>query len=149
MNYTGDITFYDKENHVKATIILDHTKEKSFFGSTKRSGKTDDFFGVIYNINDDAFKYQGFHEKKIYDWKHPSKIKDIKDMHGDPICKIEGSWLRNITFDSKEYWKMLDPTIKPHPQLGSKCPLPSDWRYREDLIWLKYKNEAFADAWKK
>ena len=50
MNYTGDITFYDEENRVKATIILDHTKEKSFFGGTRRSGKTDDFTGIIYNI---------------------------------------------------------------------------------------------------
>ena len=44
---------------------------------------------------------------------------------------------------------MLDPKFKPHPQRASKCPLPSDWRFREDLVWLKYKNEPFADAWKK
>ena len=44
---------------------------------------------------------------------------------------------------------MLDNSLKPSPQRGSMSPLPSDWRYREDLIWLKYKNEPFADAWKK
>jgi hypothetical protein len=26
--------------------------------------------------------------------------------------------------------------------------LPSDVRYREDLIWLKNGNEAFAQTWK-
>lgn len=26
--------------------------------------------------------------------------------------------------------------------------LPSDWRYREDLIWLKYGFQEIAAAWK-
>lgn len=29
-----------------------------------------------------------------------------------------------------------------------KDVLPSDWRYREDLIWLKYKYLKIAHAWK-
>jgi len=26
--------------------------------------------------------------------------------------------------------------------------LPSDWRYREDLLWLKYDNKKIAAKWK-
>ncbi len=26
--------------------------------------------------------------------------------------------------------------------------LPSDWRFREDLIWLIYKNKQQANKWK-
>ena len=26
--------------------------------------------------------------------------------------------------------------------------MPSDWRYREDLIWLKYGFQAIAAQWK-
>jgi hypothetical protein len=26
--------------------------------------------------------------------------------------------------------------------------LPSDWRYRDDLIWLKYKHQKIAQKWK-
>lgn len=26
--------------------------------------------------------------------------------------------------------------------------MPSDWRFREDLIWLKYGFEAIAASWK-
>ncbi len=56
MNYTGDITFYDKLGGQKATVIIDHTRQKSgWFGSVKRSGKADDFEGLIYKINQDKF----------------------------------------------------------------------------------------------
>ena len=27
-------------------------------------------------------------------------------------------------------------------------PLPSDWRYREDLLWLLYGDIKMADSWK-
>lgn len=30
----------------------------------------------------------------------------------------------------------------------SEEPLPSDGRFREDLIWLRYGNEEYAQAWK-
>ena len=59
-------------------------------------------------------------------------------MEGEPLCQITGSWLKNVEIDGKEYWKMDE--VRPFPQKCSKNALPSDWRYREDLIWLKYKN---------
>ena len=48
MNYMGDITFWDKTNNRKATVIVDHTKKVNFLGKTKRSGRVDDFEGIIY-----------------------------------------------------------------------------------------------------
>lgn len=65
------------------------------------------------------------------------------------ICNIKGSWLNKIDFDEKTYWTLTDKKYKPWPQRATKNPLPSDWRFREDLIWLKYKNEPYADKWKK
>ncbi len=57
------------------------------------------------------------------------------------ICEIKGSWLNSIEFDGKTYWRLMgDKNSKPAPQRATKNPLPSDWRFREDLIWLKYKN---------
>eukprot|EP00350_Pseudokeronopsis_sp_OXSARD2_P001090 CAMPEP_0170556810 /NCGR_PEP_ID=MMETSP0211-20121228/18792_1 /TAXON_ID=311385 /ORGANISM="Pseudokeronopsis sp., Strain OXSARD2" /LENGTH=53 /DNA_ID=CAMNT_0010867367 /DNA_START=52 /DNA_END=213 /DNA_ORIENTATION=+ len=29
-----------------------------------------------------------------------------------------------------------------------QCLLPSDWRFREDLIWLKYGYQKIAAKWK-
>ena len=48
MNYTGDITFWDKTHNRKATIIIDHTKKVGFLGKAKRTGKLDEFEGIIY-----------------------------------------------------------------------------------------------------
>ena len=65
---------------------------------------------------------------------------------------IEGSWLENIKFDNKEYWDIDDhePNRQvphyPRPQKQdddyknneTDMSLPSDWRHREDLLWLTY-----------
>lgn len=62
MSYTGDITFFDKIGGLKATIIVDYTRQKSgWFGSVKRSGKVDDFEGIIYSIDYDKFMDNRFH----------------------------------------------------------------------------------------
>lgn len=65
------------------------------------------------------------------------------------MSAIQGSWLREIAFDGKKYWQIDNKDIKLEAQICSKDPLPSDWRFREDLIWLKHKNEPYADIWKK
>ncbi len=147
MNFVGDITFYDRANGLKATIIMDYSKKKGYWKKT-RTGRADEFEGVIYKIDRTQFEKAGFHKKRIYEWEHPKSLAEIKDK-GEEVSTITGSWLKEITFDSEQYWELGDRRYKLWPQRASKSPLPSDWRYREDLIWLKYKNEPYADAWKK
>lgn len=130
MSYTGDITFFDKIGGLKATIIVDYTRQKSgWFGSVKRTGKVDDFEGVIYSIDYDKFMDNGFHEQRIYEWKHPQKLEDIKDK-AKVVSEIKGSWLKSLQFDGKTYWELDDKIYKPWPQRPTKNPLPSDWRFR-------------------
>ena len=62
------------------------------------------------------------------------KLKDIKKV----ICNVEGSWLKNITIDNKLYWDVNKEIPQRQQPLMTDEVLPSDWRYREDLIWLKY-----------
>ena len=71
-----------------------------------------------------------------------SEIKDIKEH----ICDITGSWLTNLIIDGQEYWHIdkMEPML-PYPIPNS---LPSDPRYREDLIWLRRENENNAQVWK-
>jgi hypothetical protein len=54
--------------------------------------------------------------------------------------------LENLIIDNKEYWNIdqFEP-MKAFPVPNS---LPSDPRYREDLIWLKKENENFSQVWK-
>ena len=64
-----------------------------------------------------------------------------------PICEISGSWLKNLVISNKVYWD-IDKDI---PERFTPCMediAPSDWRYREDLIWLKYNYMKIASQWK-
>ncbi len=64
------------------------------------------------------------------------------------ICDIEGSWLKSLAIDGTKYWDIdQDEPIRQVPEVGEEV-LPSDWRYREDLIWLKYNYMKIAQKWK-
>ena len=53
---------------------------------------------------------------------------------GTTLSDIRGNYLESLAFNGKEYWILEQtPVYKgiPHPE-----PLPSDCRYREDMIML-------------
>jgi len=64
------------------------------------------------------------------------------------VSTIQGSWLKNLEIDGKLYWSINDDVPgRQIPLLDTDNQgiiLPSDWRYREDLIWLKYGYELIA-----
>ena len=65
-----------------------------------------------------------------------SDVKNLKDVE-KPICEISGSWLNKLIIGNETYWDIE----RDHPKRQIplvKDVLSSDWRYREDLIWLKY-----------
>ena len=50
--------------------------------------------------------------------------------------------------DGVEYWDIDDPEMRPKRHIPNRTCLPSDWRYREDLIYLYRDNLKMADKWK-
>ena len=68
----------------------------------------------------------------------------------DIRARIHGSWLKNFVSNDKVYWDIDRDTpdwIKP-----VKNCLPSDGRFREDIIWLyrsffSYKNEKERETY--
>eukprot|EP00828_Plagiopyla_frontata_P046542 TRINITY_DN82_c0_g1_i5.p1 TRINITY_DN82_c0_g1~~TRINITY_DN82_c0_g1_i5.p1 ORF type:complete len:505 (+),score=74.81 TRINITY_DN82_c0_g1_i5:1335-2849(+) len=62
------------------------------------------------------------------------------------LCKVEGSWLEYMKFDGVTYWDL--EKIRPLKLIQTEIPLPSDCRYREDLIYLAQKNLQLAQEWK-
>ena len=60
--------------------------------------------------------------------------------------RIEGSWLGCIVFDGQQYWA-FDQGAK-FAAIPIDNPLPSDCRYREDLVHLKKGDMEGAQAWK-
>ncbi|CAG9334262.1 unnamed protein product [Blepharisma stoltei] len=90
-----------------------------------------------------AVRRKGLFKKaigKIDDFRGQLKINDQE------VGKIEGNWLRNLSIDDVELWN-IDRHL-PVFHFFPVNPLPSDWRYREDLVWLSRGNSEIAQKWK-
>ena len=141
-NYYEDIT-----NNRKAFLTMSSFKKTGWF-SNATEGLKDEINGIIYvpkkkhkSYEDSVKKLYGKEMEQIY------SLEDIKDVRTE-ICSCEGSWLRNIVIDGKTYWDVKsDVPDRQRPSTDSDV-LASDWRYREDLIWLKYGDELIAHQWK-
>ena len=64
----------------------------------------------------------------------------------NPICKVQGTWLGYVEFSKagtkdqfEKYWEM--GKMQPVRPIPVENPLPSDCRYREDLIKLAEGDE--------
>lgn len=141
----GNIFFEDLTNNRKVAIIFSTYKKSGFFKKTE-SGARDEYLGLIYEcspILNPVLSAKNLYSKSAHDLK---EFKDIKDMV-KPICEITGSWLKNLEIDGKTYWNIADHL--PDRQIPHMNDiLSSDWRYREDLIWLKYNYMQIAQQWK-
>ena len=131
-------------------MILFNTYKKSGFWRVTESGKKDEFHGFIYKTKEPISPEESF---KNYFVKNSPDIKDLSKLEKDiseEVAKIEGSWLRQLKIDGKVYWDIDE--FKPLRQIPmtskNQFIVPSDWRFREDLIWLKYDNIPIAHNWK-
>ena len=82
--------------------------------------------------------------------KDLSKLSDMKTK----VADFSGNYLRILVINGKTYWDFETHEItRQIPQVNADAPsrgivLPSDWRFREDLIWLKYGFQKIAAGWK-
>lgn len=141
---SGSIIVVQEEKGIRGICKIGEKKKKGF-KSFFSSEKSDKFTGGIY-----------FYDKKIYktlfddEWlKMMKKMSDGTDFLDKKICDITGSWIEKICFNKKVYWS-FDKTEEyiSHQQFFVENPLPSDCRFREDLIWLFYGNESYSQEWK-
>jgi len=114
LNIDGNMTFVDEDNMLKAVIFF---QIKGF----------DRYKGILYRYK------LGVPPLK----KEPKSAKDLKDID-EIICDIDGSWIKNLVIGGKEYWDINK--TEPKRPFPLPNPLPSDVRYREDLLWLKKDN---------
>lgn len=137
-HYTGQMIFVDPKNRLKAVV---------FFGKVKK--KINEINGYIKKVD--------FPENYIFNIDEEiAKAKNDKNEK-DIVCRIHGDWLEYINFDDKNYWHIENFT--PTPIIPIEFPLPSDGRFREDLIWLfrgffasndkeKSLYEEYSQQWK-
>ena len=132
--YIGHMKFVDEKNKIKAIIKFGETGE----GKSSSKKRTDMFYGKIY-------RYRKGEES-------PSKKKNAKDDElnfGDLeelICNLKGSWLESLKANEQELWNIDKDT--PTQYYPIEHPLPSDSRFREDLLWVKRDNKKHAHEWK-
>lgn len=147
----GSCTFEDLTNNRKAVVIM-NTFKKGGWLSSATSGCKDEVEGLVY----ESKKLSGSAEsiKKLYgkDCDFVSDLDNLKDVKR-PICRIEGSWLYKLKIGDEDFWEVERdaPNMRQIPIIsddGEQTLLPSDWRFREDLIWLKYNHELIAHQWK-
>ena len=126
--YFGTEVFIDVKNKLKAVIQYNFNKNK--FHEVK--GCT-----MKYNYPKD-YKY-------IFDkeWEFGTNFKLDEKSHKNKKNKgdkyeileyIKGSWLENLTIGNEEIWD-INKHIPEHIRPVRHC-IPSDGRFREDLIWL-------------
>ena len=139
----GHMIFEDRKYNLKANICF----AKSHPEIKKK--RIHDFYGQIFFHDFSKDIKVNFYEPTLHKDAFP-KEKNYK------LCEITGSWLEKISFDDKVYWNFTENTpVQLIPEKNNV--IPSDARYREDLIWLKrsvlfkeHKNsfEEYAQKWK-
>jgi hypothetical protein len=121
LNWVGEFEFKDLRNGLNAAIRIGEDRHK--WAIKKKSMKKDDFIGKV--------------------WKNDGNKKNF-------VATVWGSWLKKFKAlrDQKKekIWELEQ--VSPQRHVPVDFPLPSDWRFREDLIWLFRKNLEFAAAWK-
>ncbi len=100
-----------------------------------KNHKFDKLSGGIYKLNEEIKNINKF-EKEIFFKIHKQSL----------ISEISGCWTSVINWDGNDVWHNKMKCYKMHMVFDA---LPSDWRFREDLLWIAYGNCQYADVWKK
>lgn len=132
-DYTNVLKVSDQWNDVHCEIIFNPDK-KGWFKRMFSSQKTNHDFieGIISNSKDFDYKTE-----RIDD------INKMKKKHNIEIySKLEGNWTESFSIDNEVVWEYAK--YKPMKLSFVNNPLPSDGRFRTDLIALL--NHDYARA---
>ncbi len=102
--------------------------------------RVDSLNGAIYQSTDSPDLQPERFASNIFPSFKPKKLSQEK-----LLSTISGFWLEKLEFDGMPYWTHEQKGFKIHME---DDVLPSDWRFREDLLWLMYGNSVYAQAWK-
>jgi len=137
------LVVFNEEKCLKGVIKFGE-KKKGLMSSMLGSKQNDVTNGQVYRYD------SALHEEILEEnsWlKMLDKMASFSDVK-ETISKYGGSWIQEFKVDNKVYWN-IDSNKKDFIQhLFGNTPLPSDTRFREDMIWLAFGNEKYAQEWK-
>jgi hypothetical protein len=138
IKWHGNMRFEDAKNRIRAIVKLGAGKKSGMF-SKKR---TDLIEGKLYVYKEMAVDSSKKPKSKKDQEKEELKFTDLDKE----IATISGSWLERLIFGKDDYWNI--DVQRPLRHIPVENPLPSDARFREDLLWLKYGDNKSAEKWK-
>jgi len=162
-NWQGTCHFVDEKNHLRCDLVF-NPDEKNSFSKLFSSQKTPDDHvrgDIFYDgplplhrveplLADHAKGKKGKH-------KGGNSNSDVH-AHGDHttggrqlVCHVSGSWMDGLAFGPPGHplvplWTKA--SIAPFKTILHESPLPSDARYREDLVHLIAGDQDEAQRWK-
>lgn len=144
---------HDEANSLKAHISFDN----SGGAAAKRFKKCEDKKANMYGL---VYKYDSSKGHKIDQSVQLAKVNDIVEEYEE----LWGNWQSHLESASEGLIWSLDQTVdscsRPNGQpsdpkqvisakvLATPNAIPSDCRFREDLIWIKQGNLQNAEQWK-
>ncbi|KAL3657352.1 hypothetical protein V7S43_017671 [Phytophthora oleae] len=143
-NGTATITFHDgvvityTMPQIKMSGILFGDRVVEIVGSSKFEDSTNRLVGELnFDANNSFLKKSQSDDIKgcIYPAKKSAK---------HAVATVNGSWLSHLQFDGKTYWHVESEPVFDHTPVENA--LPSDVRYREDIIALKNGDEVLAQS---
>lgn len=124
-------------------VIKFAAEAKTGLSSWFLKSRYDTFKGSIYMYD------KNIHNQTLA-LKWPKMVRNLGDMKdiAQEIEKIEGSWQENLKFGNEVYWDITEHLNKNCQKYPVGNPLPSDCRFREDILWMTYKDKNLAQNWK-
>ena len=117
---------------LRSVTFYDYGEKKGII-STQKTVPKDWVEGIIYSPTGTAFNNTA------------RRIADLDDVKKE-LARLKGSWLDKVEINSVNYWDV--DKLVPEAMRYASNPLPSDWRFREDLVWLRRCKYDLADPWK-
>ena len=75
------------------------------------------------------------------------KVEDLNfNDFEESLLNVSGSWLKSLKIGEETMWN-IDRDL-PSTFVPVENPLPSDSRFREDMLWTKRNNQKYAQEWK-
>ena len=129
LNIDGTGLIIDHKNNTRGIVVFHPNKPRSEVTNSPTC-----FEGLVYKSKSKV------KQKNVID-----SLDDITDIE-EEIWEVYGNVLKDLRIDGELFWEM-DKYVpfRCHPM---PWPLPSDSRYREDLLWLRYENLKYSQEWK-
>lgn len=114
-------------------------------GDYSGKNRKDAFRGMVYKVNPAKSKKIDTKYKNVFEcFNYKDSIETIFELEGSVYQGLEA--YKGLEGNRVKKWDIYKDI--PLQQRCTENVLPSDFRWREDLIWLYYKNQKYAEAWK-